>query len=68
MKGETMDNKIEVKKKTDEELRQEFYNEYLELCKKHKMQIGVVPQFKLMTDTNTYSVVLQTIISPFNSI
>ena len=60
-----MDEKKVIAEKTEEQAKQEFYNEYLQLCNKHKMQIAVVPQFKLMTDTNTYSIVLQTIISKF---
>jgi hypothetical protein len=54
------DNKVEVKKKTEQELAQEFIKEYSELCQKHNFQIVVNPAFKAMADTGTFNVVLQT--------
>ena len=55
------DNKnVEVKKPTEQELAQEFVKAYSELCEKHGFQIVVTPAFKVMADTGTFNVVLQT--------
>lgn len=46
---------------TDEE-RKTFMDDYLELCKKHGLQIAFAPQWKQSMDTGTYSMVIQPII------
>lgn len=58
---------MQEKQKTKDELQQEFYAAYLELCKKYHCQIGVVPFLKLMTDTNTYNISLQINIVDFDT-
>ena len=45
--------------KTEQQLAQEYLNEYQELCKKHGLQIIVTPAYKVSQDTGTWSTVLQ---------
>ena len=47
------------KPKTQQELAQDFMNEYTELCEKHGFQITVTPAYKVSQDTGTWSTVLQ---------
>ena len=54
----TEEKKVEEKVKTLNV--EDFIKEYELLCKKYNMRIAVVPAFKSMADTGTFSVVLQT--------
>jgi hypothetical protein len=45
-------------KKTEQQLAQDFFKEYQELCEKHGFQVIVNPAFKARDD-GTWSVVLQ---------
>jgi hypothetical protein len=44
------------------DLQKKFGDEYLELCKKHKLQLDVLPQWKRSGDTGTFSLVLQLVV------
>ena len=47
------------KPKTEQELANEFINEYSALCEKHQYQIVVIPAYKVSQDTGTWHTVLQ---------
>jgi hypothetical protein len=42
-----------------------FSKDYLELCKKHKLQIAFNPLWKQSMDTGTYSMVIQTTLAEY---
>lgn len=52
-------NKVMEDSKTEAELAQEFYNEYVKLCEKHGYNIVVTPAYKLSQDTGAWYTVLQ---------
>ena len=44
----------------------EFEKEYAELCKKHKLILTFIPQWKQSQDTGVWGLVIQTMIAVFN--
>ena len=53
-----MDEKVEVQK-TEQELMDEFYAKYLELCNKYGMNIVVTPTWRLSKDNGDWRLALQ---------
>ena len=49
----------DVQPKNEQELAQDFWKEYTDLCDKHQHQIVVTPAYKARDD-GTFSTVLQT--------
>ena len=45
--------------------QQKFMDEYLVLCRKHGVQLAFNPQWKLSTDTGTYSMVIQVVLAEY---
>jgi len=47
------------KPKSEQELAEEFFKSYQELCLKSGFQINVTPAWKVSQDTGTWSLVMQ---------
>lgn len=45
--------------------QQKFMDEYFALCRKHGIQLAYVPQWKQSSDTGTYSLVIQIVLSEY---